>query len=173
MLDLLVNAVCLLQLGLILERLVGRMAFTTVYVAAGVAGGIVSLSAPQEGMNVGMSGSILGMYGLLLVTSSWSLIRGSNLTIPLDVAKRVAPVAAIFVVYNVVTTGFGNAAHLTALACGIVGGIVAMAPTVQNEQHDGPGRNRLGSRRGLRHVRLQRMSSDFGQVPSPRTCRRL
>ena len=39
-LDLVVSAACLWQIGLILERLVGRLAFTTVYVASGVAAGI-------------------------------------------------------------------------------------------------------------------------------------
>ena len=42
--DLLISAVCLWQIGLILERLVGHLAFTTIYVASGVAIGIISLS---------------------------------------------------------------------------------------------------------------------------------
>lgn len=123
-LDLFVNAVCLWQVGLILERLVGRLAFTTVYVASGVAAGIVSLSVSPDGMSVGASGSVLGMYGLLLVTSIWSLIHGSSLTIPLNVTKRLAPVAAIFVLYRLTTTGLGNVPALAALVCGLVGGIV-------------------------------------------------
>jgi membrane associated rhomboid family serine protease len=123
-LDLLVNAVCLLQLGLILERLLGPVVFTTVYGAAGVAAGIVSLTLSPDSVGVGASGSVLGMYGLLVVTSIWSMTHRSSLTIPLNVAKRLAPVAAIFVSYNVVTTGLGNAAGLTALVCGLVGGIV-------------------------------------------------
>ena len=95
-LDLLVSAVCLWQIGLILERLVGRLAFITIYVASGVAAAIVSLSVSPGGMSAGPSGSVLGMYGLLLVTSIWSMIHRSSLTIPLNVAKRLAPVAAAF-----------------------------------------------------------------------------
>jgi membrane associated rhomboid family serine protease len=123
-LDLLVSAVCLLQLGLILERLLGPLVFTTVYGAAGVAAGIVSLTLSRDSVSVGASGSVLGLYGLLVVTSIWSMTHRSSLTIPLNVTKRLAPVAAIFVLYNVVTTGLGNAAELTALVCGVVGGIV-------------------------------------------------
>ena len=122
--DLFVNAVCLLQIGLILERLVGPLAFTTVYVASGVAAGIVNLSVSPGGMSVGPSGSVLGMYGLLLVTSIWSTIQRSSLTIPLNVTKRLGQVAAIFVLYKLTTTGLWNVPALAALVCGVVGGIV-------------------------------------------------
>jgi hypothetical protein len=64
------------------------------------------------------------MYGLLLVTSISSVIHGSSLTIPLNVTKRLAPLAAIFVLYKAATTGLWNAPALAALVCGIVGGIV-------------------------------------------------
>ncbi len=123
-LDLFVNAVCLWQIGLILERLVGPLAFTTVYLASGVAAGIIGFSVSPGGMRVGASGSVLGMYGLLLVTSIWSMFHRSSLTIPLNVTKRLAPVAAIFVLYKLTTTGLGNVAELAALVCGLVGGIV-------------------------------------------------
>ena len=107
-LDLFVSAVCLWQIGLILERLVGPLAFTTVYVASGVAAAIVDLSVSPGGVSVGPSVSVLGMYGLLLVTSTWSVIQRSSLTIPLTVTKRLAPVAAIFVLYKLTTTGLWN-----------------------------------------------------------------
>jgi len=123
-LDLFVSAVCLWQIGLILERLVGPLAFTTVYVASGIAAAVVNLSLSSGGMSVGPSGSVLGMYGLLLVTSISSVIHGSNLTIPLNVTKRLAPVAAIFVLYMAASTGLWNGPSLAAFVCGIVGGIV-------------------------------------------------
>ena len=122
--DLLVSVMCLWQIGLILERLVGRLAFTTVYVASGAAAGIVSISVSPDGMSAGPSESVLGLYGLLCVTSIWSMILGSSLAIPLNIAKRLAPIAAIFVLFKLTTTGLGNAVELSALACGLVGGIV-------------------------------------------------
>jgi membrane associated rhomboid family serine protease len=123
-LDLFVSAMCLWQIGLILERLVGPLAFTTVYVASGVAAAIVNLSVSPGGMSVGPSASVLGMYGLLLVTSIWSMIQRSSLTIPLNVTKRLAQVAAIFVLYKLTTTGLWNVPALAALLCGLFGGIV-------------------------------------------------
>jgi membrane associated rhomboid family serine protease len=122
-LDLLIGAVCLLQIGLILERLVGRAAFTTVYVASGISAGIASLSISPGRLSVAASGPVLGMYGLLLVVSISTVLRGSSLAIPLSVAKRLAPAAAVFVLYKL-TTGLGNLAALAPLVCGLVGGIV-------------------------------------------------
>lgn len=124
LLDLFISAVCLFQIGLILERLVGRAAFITVYVASGVAAGLAGLSASPGGFSVAPSGPVLGMYGLLLVTSIWTMARGSSVMIPLSVAKRLAPVAAAFVLYKVMTTGLGNVAGLAPLVCGLVGGLV-------------------------------------------------
>jgi membrane associated rhomboid family serine protease len=125
-LDLFVSAVCLWQIGLLLERLVGRMAFITIYVASGVAVAIISLSVSPDDLTVGPSAPVLAMYGLLLVTSIWNMIRRSSLTIPLDVTKRLAPVAAVFVLYKLTTTGLWNGPELAALACGLLGGIVVM-----------------------------------------------
>jgi membrane associated rhomboid family serine protease len=123
-LDLLVSAMCLWQIGLILERLVGSLAFTAVYVASGVAAAIVNISVSPGGMSVGPSASVLGMYGLLVVTSIWSMIQRSSLTIPLNVMTRLAQVAGIFVLYKLATTGLWNVPALAALLCGLVGGIV-------------------------------------------------
>jgi hypothetical protein len=134
-LDLVVSIVCLWQIGLILERLVGPLAFTTVYVASGAAAGIAGLSISSGGAVAGPSGSVLGMYGLLLVTSIWSTIHPSSLTIPLNVTKRLVPVAAIFVLYTLKTRGLGSVAALAALVCGLVGGSVAARDVNERTPH--------------------------------------
>lgn len=123
-LELVIGTVCLFQLGLILERLIGRLAFTTIYVATGAAAGIISLALFPDGVNIGASGSVLGLYGVLLVTSIWSLIYPSVVSIPLAVAKRLAPVAAVFVVYHWMTSDLGSAAYIAAFAGGLIGGIL-------------------------------------------------
>ena len=123
-LDLFVSAACLLQIGFILERLVGRVAFSTVYIGSGVAAGVAGLFLSSGGVSVNASASVLGMYGLFVVTSVWSMLRDSSLAIPMNVMKRLAPVAAVFVLYKLATTGLANAADLAALVCGLVGGIV-------------------------------------------------
>lgn len=123
-LELIVGSVCLLQLGLILERLIGPLAFTAIYVGTGAAAGIVSLALFPDGVNIGASASVLGLYGVLLVTSIWSLIYPSRVSIPLIVAKRLVPVAAVFVFYHWMTSDFGSAAYIVALAGGLIGGIL-------------------------------------------------
>ena len=122
-LELVISAACLLQLGLILERIVGRAAFTTVYAASGIAAGIASLSIAPGSFSVAPSGPILGMYGLLLVTSTWTTFTRSSLAIPLNVAKRLAPIAAVFLLYKLMAGG-GNVAALAPFLCGVVGGVV-------------------------------------------------
>jgi membrane associated rhomboid family serine protease len=124
LLDLVINSVCLLQVGLILERLVGRLAFTTVYIASGIVAGVVSFALSPDGMHGGASGSVLGMYGLLLITAAWSAFRRSGVAIPLSVAKRIVPVAAVFVLYHLTTSGLEGAAKVAALVSGLVAGTV-------------------------------------------------
>jgi membrane associated rhomboid family serine protease len=123
-LDLLISSVCLLQLGFILERLVGPLVFTAIYVATGAAAAIVGLALAPNGGVIGAPGSVLGLYGLLFVTSIWGVIRRSRFTIPLKVAKRLAVVAAVFIVYHLAMYDFGNAAFMTAFIGGLIGGIV-------------------------------------------------
>jgi membrane associated rhomboid family serine protease len=123
LLDLLISAACLLQIGLILERIVGRAAFATIYVASAVAAGIASLSIAPGHLIVAPSAPVLGMYAVLLVTSMWTMFHDSSLAIPMSVAKRLAAVAAVFFLYKL-TTGLGNVAALAPLVCGFAGGIV-------------------------------------------------
>ena len=73
--QLLVNCAALVQLGLILERLVGHITFAAVYVAAGVLASLVSLSDYPMAVSAGASGAIFGLYGLLLASSAWAAIH--------------------------------------------------------------------------------------------------
>ena len=66
-----VNIAVLAQLGAVLERLAGRLAFAAVYLSAGVFTGLVSLSSHPVGVTVGASGAIFGLYGLLIATLIW------------------------------------------------------------------------------------------------------
>jgi membrane associated rhomboid family serine protease len=70
-LHLLVDLAVLIQLGVILERLVGRLTVAAVYVSAGVFAGLVNLSSHPLAVTVGASGAIFGLYGLLLALLIW------------------------------------------------------------------------------------------------------
>lgn len=123
-LHLLVNLAALVQVGLILERLVGVVTFATVYVVAGVLASLVCLSADAVAVSVGASGAIFGTYGLLLASLLRGALQRSPLTIPLATAKTFGPPAAAFILYNVAFGSLDGAAHAASLAVGFGCGIV-------------------------------------------------
>ena len=166
-LQLLVNCAALVQLGLILERLVGHITFGAVYLAAGVLAGLVTLSDYPMAITVGASGAIFGLYGLLAASSAWTVIQrgprqavepqpatigtfGFNqlaieetetepglaesndasselppsVAMTLTAAKRLAPVAAVFVLYNLASGSLGIAAELAGFSAGFICGVV-------------------------------------------------
>lgn len=167
MFQLLVNCAALVQLGLILERLVGHTTFAAVYIAAGVLASIVSLSDYPMAVSTGASGAIFGLYGLLLASSAWTAIHRApetpvalppvslgtfgfrelprvepvetlesrdsgeadrlgnpTVTMTATAAKQLAPVAAIFVLYNIASGSLGGGAELAGLAAGFICGVV-------------------------------------------------
>jgi membrane associated rhomboid family serine protease len=153
------------QLGLILERLVGHITFGAVYLAAGVLASLVMLSDYPIAITVGASGGIFGLYGLLAASSAWTVIQrgprqalepqpgaigtfGFNqlaveetepgpaesngasselrpsVAMTLTAAKRLAPVAAVFVLYNLASGSLGIAAELAGFSAGFICGVV-------------------------------------------------
>lgn len=124
MLHLLANLACLVQLGLILERLVGHLAFAAVYAAAGLLAGLVSVSASPVAVSIGASGAIFGVYGLLLASLFWGTLHRSTVTIPPMALKRLGPATAVFILYSVATDRMGFAAELAGLVAGFACGLV-------------------------------------------------
>ena len=123
MVHLLVNLAGLVQVGLILERLVGPLAFAAAYIAAGVFASLVSLFAYPIGVSVGASGAIFGIYGLLLASFVWSLQHRSATTIPLRAWTRLLPAAAVFILYSLETDNLPGAAELAGLVVGFISGV--------------------------------------------------
>ena len=68
MLHVLISVAILWQLGRILERLAGRIAFAAVYLTTGVFAGLVSLAFRPVAITAGSQGALFGLYGLLLAT---------------------------------------------------------------------------------------------------------
>jgi len=138
-LHLLVNVAVLIQIGVVLERLAGRLAFAGVYVAAGVFAGLVNLSSYPLAVTSGASAAIFGLYGLLLATAFWQRFQrrseeppleededesaASTAAIPPRWMKRLAAGAAIFFVYSALS-GFVHTAEWAALLVGVMSGLV-------------------------------------------------
>ena len=117
----------LVQIGLLVERLVGPFAFAAVYAASGLLAGLWMLSAHPVSVSVGAAGAVFGIYGLLLASLAWGLIQRSPLTIPLVVLKGLWPGAAIFTVYHMVTEGLVSESMQAGLAVGFASGVVLLA----------------------------------------------
>lgn len=121
-LHLLINIAALVQVGLLLERLVGPYAFAAVYVTSGIFASLVSLSAFPVDVSVGASGAVSGMYGLLIATAGWGVLQRSPVTIPWRALKRLGPVTGIFVVYNALNGGLQAGAELGGVLTGLICG---------------------------------------------------
>jgi len=61
----------LIQVGRILERVVGRLTVAAVYLSAGIFTGLVNLSSHPLAVTVGTSGAVFGLYGLLIALLIW------------------------------------------------------------------------------------------------------
>jgi rhomboid protease GluP len=122
-LPLIVNCVCLLQIGAVIERVVGRAAFGAVYIATGVLASAVNLAVNPVAANVGAAGALLGLHGFLIASFVWSHFPGSKVEIPFSVLKRMAPVTAVFILYHTFTSGVGDAMVLAGfggMGCGVL-----------------------------------------------------
>ena len=72
---LLLGLAVLIQVGRILERVVGRLTVAAVYLSAGVFTGLVNLSSRPLAVTVGTSGALFGLYGLLIALLIWQIFR--------------------------------------------------------------------------------------------------
>ena len=124
-LHLLATIAGLLPLGLVLERIVGRVTFAAIYLSAGLAGSLVSLwmTAPTS-VTYGPSAAVFGLYGLLLASLMWAFFERPPVPIPLTLVKRVAAAAAPFFLYSALTDHLGRDAELAGFGTGLIGGLL-------------------------------------------------
>jgi membrane associated rhomboid family serine protease len=130
-LHLLVTVAALVQLGLLLERVVGPFTFGTMVLAAGVFGSIVSSAAAPMSVVVGATGAVFGLYGLLVAAALRGLLPGTAIRIPLMVLARLTPVAAVFVLYFV-ASGEPSITAKAGLCAGLIGGL-ALTRSVRDQ----------------------------------------
>ena len=143
----LVDVAILIQLGAILERLLGRLTFAAVYLIAGVFAGLINLSSQPLVVTVGASGAIFGLYGLLLAVVAWQMFHGwrghpvpdaeegvaaPDMRLPLITVQRLGVGAAVFFVYSLLA-GFAHAAEFTGLLVGLIYGLVFAAGVQEKE----------------------------------------
>ena len=122
LLHFLVTIAALVQLGLLLERVVGPFTFGTMVLAAGVFGSIVSSAAVPMSVFVGATGAVFGLYGLLVAAALRGMLPGASVRIPLLELARLTPVAAVFVLYFL-ASGEPSITAKAGLCAGLIGGL--------------------------------------------------
>ena len=122
-LQLIAKMVGLVQIGLIMERLFGRAAFVTVYLAAGLSSSLVSLFMHPVNVIAGSSGAVFGVYGLLVASLIPAIVGRSTLVVPLMTLLKLLPATGVFVLYSM-AAGFTGAPETVGLAVGFACGLV-------------------------------------------------
>jgi membrane associated rhomboid family serine protease len=122
-LTLLVGSAAIAQLGPILERQMGSVTFATVFIAAGVFGGLMDLSAHPETVTTSGTAAVCGLYGLLLASIVRGALRRSDLSIPPASLARLLPIAAALAI-ALRSGGPFDLADKAGLFTGLVSGLV-------------------------------------------------
>lgn len=124
LLSFVVNMTALAQLGLVLERIVGRLALAAVYMLGGVLAGLVSIVAHPVIVSAGASGAIAAVYGLLIACAVWDRFRPTETPIPVPVWLRLAPAAVLFLLYNLFDSSIDARTEFLTFMAGLVSGLV-------------------------------------------------
>lgn len=113
------NMFVFLQIGLIMQSLMGRAAFTIAYFVSGLAGSLASLIWNPYVVSAGASGAIFGLYGALL---GFAIVQRGKL--PSKVIPNLVGYAVLFIGYNVVYGLARPGTDMAAHAGGLIGGFV-------------------------------------------------
>ena len=147
---------------LVLERLVGSVAFATVYLAAGVLASLVSLSTSAVDVSAGASGAIFGVYGLMSASIMWGALANPRLPIPVVTVNRMVAPAVAFVLYNLANDSIGIPGEVAGFAAGLLGG--SFSPEEYPVQASGTAQRRGQRCRPRARARLGRPLRGTGDV---------
>jgi rhomboid protease GluP len=102
-LDLVVYILAFVPLGLMLERIVGPIAFAAVYLLAGLFSSLFMLSAFPVAVTSGAAGAVAGVYAFMLAVLLWGVSQRPRLVLPLITIKLLAVCGGLFVAYSWLT----------------------------------------------------------------------
>jgi rhomboid protease GluP len=111
------------QAAELLERLLGPWLLSTVYLAAGVLGTLVTLTHHPLGVFAGGAAAVWGLYGLMAAVVAWTFVRLGSARIPLPVLKTIAPSIAIFLLYTLLSFEVSGEACRRGFVVGLLGGL--------------------------------------------------
>jgi rhomboid protease GluP len=121
------NMWALASFGPVVERIYGSTRYASLYVVAGLAGGLASVAWNPAVNSVGASGAIFGVLGALLAT--WF---STDAAIAREVLRPLRASTLIFAAASLVSglnaNGIDNANHLGGLVAGLFMGLVVVRP---------------------------------------------
>jgi rhomboid protease GluP len=124
---LVLNMLALVTFGPLVERLYGSVNYLLIYVLAGLAGSLASLSWRPDINSAGASGAIFGILGALLAAQ----LRSGD-TFPPDILRPIRNTALLFLGLSLFAgfkyKGIDNAAHLGGVMAGFLIGLAAARP---------------------------------------------
>ena len=119
-----VNMLALAVFGPLVERLYGSVRYLLIYLVAGAAGGLASVSWHPDINSAGASGAIFGILGALLAAP----LRAGD-AFPLDIARSIRHWLISFLGWSLYAgfryKGIDYVAHLGGLLSGFAMGLVA------------------------------------------------
>jgi len=128
LLHLVMNMSVLKKIGPTVERLIGSEMLLIGYLSSGIGGGLASLFWNPLALSAGASGSIFGLFGLIL-----GLLTRHHKSLPIVIVKQFRGVITMFVLLNIffgfAIPGIDVAAHLGGLVAGFVFGLMIFPVT--------------------------------------------
>jgi len=119
---LLLNMVSLYLVGRIAEGLMDRWSYLWLYFASGIVGGAVSVMMHPDGLSVGASGAIFGVFGLI---AGYAIAYRRRLGAKFGALMReFGGVLVLNLVLGFSIPGIDMSAHIGGLVVGFVGGIL-------------------------------------------------
>jgi hypothetical protein len=100
--------VALVPLALVLERLVGPMAFLAVYLTSGLFSSLFVVSTFPLIVSCGAAGAVAGSYAFMMAVSAWGVSQRPRLVMPMITVQWLAACGAIFALYTFATGIFAS-----------------------------------------------------------------
>jgi len=137
------NMWALSSFGPVVERLYGSVSYALIYLVAGIAGSMASVSWSPAINSVGASGAIFGLLGALIATQ-----MRSDGSVPNSVLRPLRNSSLIFtgcaLLAGLLSSEVDNAAHLGGVAAGFLMGLALSRPITGLRLSTGQFLRRLG-----------------------------
>ena len=128
---LLFNMISLYLFGPELERIAGKLRFITIYVAAGIAGNVLTfLMHDGTYATVGASGAIFGIFGAYL-----AMLARHHRYLP-QLKQVILPIVGISVVLTFFQSGVNISGHIGGLIGGFIAGMIYFSQNRRMRWHN-------------------------------------